>query len=131
MEEFFLGDFNETPASKSTQVEDSNITLIIADEEDKALTLGTSNNNRAPKGEMRFNIDKGDAVIYVKFLRLHASKNVYTREVLPQQLCPLLRLLATCHDVRYVSRKLSHQISRVFLLEHTLARYLIFDLYAT
>jgi len=106
LENGFIGDFSDASVTKPENGEASEMALIC-DEEDRTLAMGTSNNPRAPKGEMRFNIDKDESVIYIKFLRLHSSESLYTRELLPQQLCPLLRLLATCHDVRYGGEGLS------------------------
>eukprot|EP00979_Chaetoceros_neogracilis_P016426 scaffold8009_cov174-Chaetoceros_neogracile.AAC.1 len=55
----------------------------------------------APKGEMRYNIDEGEAVVYLKLLSLHVSNDLHNRDVVTQQLCPLLRLLTVAYEERY------------------------------
>ena len=73
---------------------------LITDERDKALVKGTLDNHHAPPADLRYNFDKGECVVYIKLLSLYVSEEIYEREVLPQQLCPLLRLLAACYDER-------------------------------
>ena len=96
--EEFLGDL--TDPTESEPSEDLDSQMVIDDPSDRAIVLGTSGNRRSPRGALRFNIDEGDAVVYVKFLSLAASDDALARSSLTQ-LCPLLRLLATCYDSRY------------------------------
>lgn len=77
--------------------------FVIKDADDKALVSGsgeTSTNARSPRGELRFNIDKNEAVVYIKLLSLHASEDSHKRQVLSRELCPLLRLVSTSFDER-------------------------------
>lgn len=74
--------------------------FVIKDADDKALVSGESTNTRSPRGELRFNIDKNEAVVYIKLLSLHASEDSHERHVLSRELCPLLRLVSTSFDER-------------------------------
>ena len=96
--EEFLGDLSDPTESEPSEGMDSQ--MVIDDPSDRAIVTGTSGNRRSPLGALRFNIDAEDAVVYVKFLSLAASDDPVSRSSLTQ-LCPLLRLLATCHDSRY------------------------------
>ena len=96
--EEFLGDLSDPTESEPSEGMESQ--MVIDDPSDRAIVSGTSGNRRSPRGALRFNIDVDDAVVYVKFLSLAASDNPSLRSSLTQ-LCPLLRLLATCHDTRY------------------------------
>jgi len=97
LEDLFLGDMTDPSESEPSERETQ---AIIDDPADRAIVTGTSGNPRAPRGAMRYNIDGDDALVYVKFLPLAASNDPTKRNSLAQ-LGPLLRLLATCHDVRY------------------------------
>ena len=97
LEESFLGDIVDDSTQKPSETEDQATGLVIADASDRAIIAGTSANPRAPTGAMRFNIDGEDALVYCNFLSLAASNDPAKRMLLPQ-LCPLLRLLAACHD---------------------------------
>ena len=97
LEDLFLGDLTDPSESEPSERESQ---AIIDDPADRAIVAGTSGNPRAPRGAMRYNIDGDDALVYVKFLSLAASNDPAMRNSLAQ-LGPLLRLLATCHDVRY------------------------------
>lgn len=101
LEELYLADLNIDDNNTEEQPK-SEVDLII-DKEDIALVKGTSDNPRAPLGDLRYNFDKEDCTVYLKLLSLYASDKAFEREILPQQLCPLLRLLAACYDERYVS----------------------------
>lgn len=92
-------DVDDTIAEQRPQ---SELDLIV-NESDRALVKGTSDNHRAPPGDLRYNFDKEECAVYLKLLSMHVSEKPYEREVLPQQLCPLLRLLAACYDERSVS----------------------------
>ena len=96
--EEFLGDLSDPTESEPSEGMESQ--MVIDDPSDRAIVTGTSGNRRSPRGALRFNIDEEDAVVYVKFLSLAASDDPVARSSLTQ-LCPLLRLLATCHDARY------------------------------
>ena len=96
--EEFLGDLSDPTESEPSEGMESQ--MVIDDPSDRAIVSGTSGNRRSPRGALRFNIDVDDAVVYVKFLSLAASDDPSLRSSLTQ-LCPLLRLLATCHDTRY------------------------------
>jgi len=54
---------------------------MIKDKKDRALVDGDANNVRAPKAELRFNIDNEDALVYLKLLPLHASDDPRAREM--------------------------------------------------
>lgn len=71
-------------------------TQSIPNSIDRSLIDGTSNLSKAPKGEIRFNIDKEDALVYLRLLSV-----VCTKGSMLQQLCPLLRLLAVAYDERF------------------------------
>jgi Fanconi anemia group D2 protein len=75
--------------------------LVVKDKNDRSLIEGSAKNNNAPKAELRYNIDNEDAIVYLKLLSLHASEKYQEREVLPHQLCPLLRLMTVAYDERY------------------------------
>ena len=86
LEDVYLGDFEG----------------VVKDDMDKKLLNGTSGNKAAPNGEIRYNIDdEEDSVVYVKLLSLHLSDDLHTRNVVTQQLCPLLRLLTVAYEERY------------------------------
>jgi hypothetical protein len=100
LEENFLGDLKTndvTPADGFSQVDSQ----YVKSDVDRAILEGTSTLKRAPKGAIRFNIDKEEAVVYLKLLTLHASDNPYTRDDLTRQLCPLVRLLSIAYDERF------------------------------
>ena len=101
LEDEFLGDLENADTFLSSDSRPRTTKLAVKDKEDKAMIDGSSNNVRAPKAELRYNIDKEDAVVYLKLLSLHASDDLRKREILPQQLCPLLRLLTVANDERY------------------------------
>lgn len=98
LEENFLGDLNE---STSSQRLSHDYCDLIVNEIDKAMVSGTTSNPVVPKAELRFNIDKDDAMIYIRLLSLLASDDPFQRDVLPQLLCPLLCLLVSIHDGRF------------------------------
>jgi hypothetical protein len=85
LEDIYLGDFEGG----------------VKDKADRALLDGSSGIKMAPKGEMRYNIDEGEAVVYLKLLSLHVSNDLHNRDVVTQQLCPLLRLLTVAYEERY------------------------------
>jgi hypothetical protein len=97
LEEAFLGDLDENASGDDR----------IINEKDRSFVQDSFNNHRATKGELRFNIDQHDALVYLKFLTLHSSESASERETLIQHLCPLLRLLASCHDRRFGGQGLS------------------------
>jgi hypothetical protein len=74
--------------------------LVPVNREDAALLNGTSSNSNAPPVEIRFNIVGADSLVYVKITPLLSSFNVVERELLPVQLCPMFRLMATLSDMR-------------------------------
>jgi len=100
LENKYLGDFIDPHGEQND--EDSPTIMIVpnsitnhhplANPQDAALLDGTSNNYRAPPATLRFNIDGEDSLVYVNFLRLLSSNDPNDRNILPQQLCPLLRL---------------------------------------
>lgn len=94
LEEGSMGEFSDPAA-----VEENNMDAIV-DGDDRAIVSGTSANVRAVQGSMRFNIDRGEAAIYVKLLPLAAS-NAIAKQAMPQYICSLLHLLSSCHDDRF------------------------------
>ena len=101
MEECYLADLNTVDGNGgNTETQPQAAVNLIANEEDKALVKGTSGNHLAPPADLRYNFDKGECVVYIKLLSLFVSQDSHKREVLPQQLCPLMRLLAACYDER-------------------------------
>jgi len=117
LEELYLGDLADphaTPQKSSTQSGSmgSSASALgpscnIEDASDRALVEGTSANSISPRGDLRFNIDGEDALVYLKFLPMLSSNEIVDRQALPLQLCPLFRLLATCNDTQYGGQGLS------------------------
>jgi Fanconi anemia group D2 protein len=100
LEDNFLGDLKTddiTTADVLSQIDGQ----YVKSDLDRHIIEGTSTLASAPKGAIRFNIDKDDAIVYMKLLTLHASNNPHTRDILSQQLCPLLRLLSIAYDERF------------------------------
>ncbi len=102
LEDLYLADLitrdgNDTNSKKGSQAD----VALISDPFDKSLVEGISNNARAPMADLRYNFDKEDCSVYIKLLALFVADKPFERELLPQQLCPLLRLLAACYDERY------------------------------
>ena len=99
----FVGDFEENAkGSKGTFEIDVGMSgaLIPTSSVDLAFVNGTSTNTIAPQGEIRFFIDGSDVHVYVKILTLLSSYSNVERELLPVQLCPMFRLMATLNDMR-------------------------------
>jgi len=102
--ERYLGDLQDGLTQEVVEERiDNNLVVShrrVVDENDRKLLSDASTSCRAPKGELRFNLDKGEGVVYVKILSIVASSDPYVRGVLPLQMCPLLRLNACCNDSR-------------------------------
>ena len=81
--------------------------MVPTNSADLALINGTSNNIIAPRGEIRFSIEGADTQVYLKLLPLLSSHSRIERELLPVQLCPMFRLMATISDLRYGGNGLS------------------------
>ena len=86
-------------------IDNSNGMMNVENALDKALLESSDHHPRGPPCELRFNLDGEEGLVYVIFVRLLVSSPSGISKL--QQLCPLLRLLATCHDVRYGGEGLS------------------------
>jgi hypothetical protein len=101
LENEYLGDLDNVDSYLDPASNSQKNAINIKDVDDKAMVDGNSINKRAPKAELRYNIDRDEAVVYLKVLSLFTSDDPRTREILPQQLCPLLRLLTVAYDERF------------------------------
>ena len=97
LEELYLADLSTDDSEDASNKSDVE---LITDTFDKSLVKGTSNNPIAPIADLRYNFDKEDCSVYIKLLTLFVSEKSFERDLLPQQLCSLLRLLAACYDER-------------------------------
>ena len=101
MEEYYPADLNTVDGNcGNIETQAQAAVNLIANEEDKARVKGTSDNHLAPPADLCYNFDKGECIVCIKLLSLFLSHDSHKREVLPQQLCPLIRLLAACYDER-------------------------------
>ena len=83
----FMGEFKD---DSTEVVKDDHATLLD----------GTLIDRKTPKGELRYDIDNGEAAIYVQILPQIVSNDT-TQKCMPQYLCSLLFLLASCNDRRF------------------------------
>ena len=66
MEEYYLADLiTEDDNGGSMKEESQDEVDLILDKNDKALVKGTSNNPRAPLGDLRYNFDKENSFLLV------------------------------------------------------------------
>lgn len=100
LENEYLGDLGNVDGFMGASSDSNQNACVIKDAFDKAMVEGNSNNSKAPKAELRYNIDQDDSVVYVKILSLFTSQDSKRRSM-GNQLCPLLRLLTVAYDERY------------------------------
>lgn len=110
-ENLYVGDFEEESdvpqGTKGAGNHDVTFNQIPTTSQDVALLNGTSTNDMAPPGELRFNIMCAESEVYVKLLPLLSSHDRLERELLPVQLVPMFRLMSTISDKRYGGKGLS------------------------
>lgn len=90
LEDTYFRDLNQDKSSK--------LSLVPTNDEDKALIHGK--HPKMPRGELRYNLDGDDAILYLKLLSLH-EPGAEQRTESAENLCSLLRILSIAFEEKY------------------------------